>query len=167
MKPLTREKFLTTTEVEQLFTNLATAPKRDRVLFELLYATGARSCELLKKHLELDHQRKSIKITGAKGSLTRELPLKPKLFTELVELCAATDGVPFNIGYDRFHSLWNYYRPVKKTSHSLRHTRAYLVQDNSNDLKVTQYVLGHVNINNTTIYLTKPPEMSYLRKALK
>jgi integrase/recombinase XerD len=166
MKSITPDKHLTAEEVRQLEAILATAPDRDRILFSLLLYTGARASELLNvTKADISLAAKSITIRGLKGSRDRELPLPVKLLEETLALCSDRER-PFPISYDRLHDLWQYYRPVKKKLHSLRHTRAIQLQNKTKDLKLVQFVLGHENIQNTMVYLNVAPEKGYLKRSL-
>lgn len=151
---LTKNKFLSDTELEHLRKVLKEHPGRDAILIEFALATGARANEILGVRLDdLNVKDKSVFIKGLKNSKDREIPLKPRLFQQVFELAQSSEsGTPFDISYPRFNQIWQIYRPVKKVPHCLRHTFAIKLFAKHKDLRLVQVALGHRNISNTMIY---------------
>jgi integrase/recombinase XerC len=52
----------------------------------------------------------------------------------------------------RLYQIWQFYRPVPKKFHALRHTFAIELYQKTKDLRLVQVALGHRNITNTMIY---------------
>jgi len=128
--------------------------------------TGGRATELLRlSEKDLDHHSHSVFITGIKGSNDREIPLPHWLFKE-VEQIRFVDGMLFPISYNRLRQIWQFYRPVQKKFHSLRHTFAIQLYKKSKDLRLVQVALGHRNITNTMIYADYVYTQDELRKLI-
>ena len=174
-KALTLPKFLQYSELETLFLtpDINTAyGQRDRLILELLYATGVRVSELVNIKLEdIDLRKEEISVIG-KGSVERivyfgeyakdimelyirdgrEQLLKGKLSEFLFinnKFGKLTDrGVRFIL--DKLLEKTSI--KVKISPHSLRHTFATHLLNEGADLKVVQELLGHKNLSTTSIY---------------
>jgi integrase/recombinase XerC len=162
---LTKDKFLSNTEVEMLYKTLSLCSDRDRLLVLTAINTGARATELLSlTKKDLNPSTKSIFIRGIKGSDDREIPLNSLLFGELQSLFRVQNG--FSISYPRLVQIWNEVRPVNKTFHSLRHTFAFRLYASSKDILLVQQALGHRSIHSTMIYSKYQYNLSELRRVL-
>lgn len=181
MYELTREKYLSDNEQAALHATLdkfETREPRNVTLLRLALATGGRASELLAiTCADLDYENRTVRLVGLKGSHTREIPLKPKLFHALkllaeaeylpkVETHAASEVPVFAIGYQRFYRIWLEYRPVKKKLHSLRHTFAINLYRKTKDLRLCQMALGHKCWTNTMIYASYQYKTEELRKII-
>lgn len=174
-KALTLPKFLQYSELETLFS----VPdindpygQRDRLILELLYATGLRVSELVNIKLEdIDLSSQEIRVLG-KGSVERivyfgeyakdimelyirdgrEKLLKGRVSEYLFinnKFNKLTDrGVRFIL--DKILEKTSI--KVKISPHSLRHTFATHLLNEGADLKVVQELLGHKNLSTTSIY---------------
>ena len=174
-KALTLPKFLQYSELETLFS----VPdindsygQRDRLILELLYATGLRVSELDNIKLEdIDLSNQEIRVLG-KGSVERivyfgeyakdimelyirdgrEKLLKGRVSEYLFinnKFNKLTDrGVRFIL--DKILEKTSI--KVKISPHSLRHTFATHLLNEGADLKVVQELLGHKNLSTTSIY---------------
>jgi integrase/recombinase XerC len=155
---LNKNKYLLDPEVERLEKTLflnTNLTHRDVILLELALRTGARATELLElRHVDINLYDNTLFIRGIKGSNDRELPLPKVLFERLVEYAQTTDrnGGLFPIGYHRLRQIWDWYRPVPKKFHSLRHTFAIRLYRKTKDIRLVQVALGHRNITNTMVY---------------
>ncbi len=146
-------------------------PKRDRLIFELLYATGMRSFELSNvKVEEIDLENKTIRIWG-KGMQERIILFGERakscivdyLDTERIKKKRAKKGfllINCKRGqletrsmrkiFEGFSSLLSTGRKV--TPHTLRHSFATHMLSQGVDLRVVQELLGHKRISATQIY---------------
>jgi integrase len=154
---LNKNKYLLPPEVERLrkiVSDYQDQDTRNCLLIELGLRTGGRAQELLNlQKSDLNAYDESILIRGIKGSNDREIPLHSSFFQVLKRY---SERVPntrlFPITYDRLYQIWEFYRPVPKKFHSLRHTFAIELYQKTRDLRLVQVALGHRNITNTMIY---------------
>ena len=159
-------------EMEALFNTVSNDAKkglRDRVVIELLYATGIRVSELVNiKVMDLDMNLPGVKVLG-KGNKERFVPfgefcrqsieqylekfkpLKVKSHPYLIVM----KGDPITERGIRY--LLN--DVVKRTAgvteihpHKLRHTFATHLLNQGADLRTVQSLLGHVNLSTTGKY---------------
>ena len=72
----------------------------------------------------------------------------------------------FPIGYHRLRQIWDWYRPVPKKFHSLRHTFAIRLYRKTKDLRLVQVALGHRNITNTMVYADYVYSQQELKKLI-
>lgn len=144
--------------------------QRDRLILELLYASGIRVSELVG--LSLDHiQRKEryLRVTG-KGKKTRILPYHD-LIEDLLE-SYLKEARPQMMGPEKDHLFYNKKkgkmsdRSVRKMledygkklglgrlyPHMLRHSYATHLLEHGADLRVVQELLGHQSLSTTQIY---------------
>lgn len=127
---------------------------RDCHLLWLLLKTGGRAQEVLNLRPEdLNPYEESVFIRGLKGSNDREIPIPSWLFQRVMrEHERAREQRLFPISYNRLRQIWEFYRPVHKKLHSLRHTFAIRLYRKTKDLRLVQVALGHRNITNTMVY---------------
>ncbi len=153
---LSKDKFLQDIELVHLRQLITTYPCRDTLLLDLAVSTGARASELLSISVsDINHEFKSVYIKGLKGSRDREVPLRQDLFDSLTnysDRMKKTEKL-FQFKYCRLDQIWQYYRPVSKKFHSLRHTFAINLYKKTRDVKLVQMALGHKSINTTMIYV--------------
>lgn len=146
---------------------------RDRIIFELLYATGIRKSELFDLNTQdINIKRREIMIRLGKGARDRMVPI-PKKTAELLDkyLCAVrpelirekkTDALIINDrggAYNRGNMDYLMKRTLsalklKKhiTTHSFRHTCATHLLKNRADIRVIQELLGHKTLSTTQQY---------------
>jgi site-specific recombinase XerD len=144
-----------------------------RTLLMTLYATGARRAELTHlKVSDIDSQRMVIRIQGGKGRKDRDVMLSPKLLQELHEHCRRLRRRPITWLFpgDRLHcgdqpidtkTVWNACKEAAKRAgiqkdvhpHTLRHSFATHLLEAGADLRTIQILLGHRDLEETTIYL--------------
>lgn len=169
---LNKNKYLLDPEVEKLESLLqksSSEDRRDTLILSLALRTGARASELLGlRHADLNSYDGTLFIRGIKGSNDRELPIEPRLFEKLLfysEDVAKNENL-FPIGYHRLRQVWDWYRPVPKKFHSLRHTFAIRLYRKTKDLRLVQVALGHRNITNTMIYADYVYSQQELKKLI-
>lgn len=160
-------------EMEALFNTVSNDAKkglRDRVVIELLYATGIRVSELVNiKVMNLDMNLPGVKVLG-KGNKERFVPFgefcrqsieqylekfKPLKGKSHPYLIVNMKGDPITERGIRY--LLN--DVVKRTAgvteihpHKLRHTFATHLLNQGADLRTVQSLLGHVNLSTTGKY---------------
>ncbi|MEQ8908453.1 MAG: tyrosine-type recombinase/integrase [Vicingaceae bacterium] len=142
--------------------------QRDRLILELLYATGIRLSELIKlKESNLDFGANTLKVLG-KRNKERIVPLSQGLAAALRQYLVLKNGVqqtPYLFVTDKGKKLYSkfVYRKVnsylglvstikKKSPHVLRHTFATHMLNNGADLNTIKEILGHANLSATQVY---------------
>lgn len=145
---------------------------RDRVLFEVLYATGLRVSELVELLLnQVNLQQGVIRVTG-KGNKERLVPLGEEAIAWLTEYISharadllngkvsdalfvtkrggAMTRQAFWYLIKRYATLANIEPTI--SPHTLRHAFATHLLNHGADLRVVQMLLGHSDLSTTQIY---------------
>ena len=179
-KPL--PKFLTPEEVERILDNVridTPAGFRNRVILELLWATGMRVSELSNLNFgDIDLDENEIRVFG-KGAKERIVLMSDRAKNYLKQyidsarsLIVAPEYTTPDMNEDSPLFINNTgYRlqnktirkvindtvakidlPKKVTPHVFRHSFATKLIENGADLRVVQELLGHAGISNTQIY---------------
>jgi site-specific recombinase XerD len=180
-KPKSLPKFLTTEEVEKILNNVkidTPAGFRNRVILELLWATGMRVSELSNINFgDLNLEENEIKVFGkgskerivlisdrAKQYLEQYIKTARKLLAPGYEIGEITEKSPLFINSTAYRLQNKTIRnvihdvvekielPKRVTPHVFRHSFATHLIENGADLRVVQELLGHVGISNTQIY---------------
>ncbi len=168
---LNKNKYLLNPEAErlrQILSDYQDSDPRNSFLLSLGLRTGARAQELLNiQKADLNSYDQSIFIRGIKGSNDREIPLQSHFFEAFQRFAESQPGTRiFDIGYQRLYQIWEFYRPVPKKFHSLRHTFAIELYQKTKDLRLVQVALGHRNITNTMIYADYVYSQQELRRLI-
>jgi integrase/recombinase XerD len=145
-----------------------------RILLMTLYATGARRAEVAHlKISDIDSQRMVIHIRGGKGRKDRDVMLSPKLLDALRVYWHGLRHKPTNWLFpgNRWHTasypvttkvLWTACQNAAQRAglehkhihpHTLRHCFATHLLEAGADLRTIQMLLGHRDLEETTIYL--------------
>ena len=144
-----------------------------RLLLMMLYATGARRAELTHlKVTDIDSQRMVIHVQGGKGRKDRDVMLSPKLLDELRRHWQRLRRKPsvWLFPGQKDHcgdkpintkTVWLACREAAKRAaihkslhpHTLRHCFATHLLEAGADLRTIQMLLGHRDLEETTIYL--------------
>jgi site-specific recombinase XerD len=145
-----------------------------RILLMTLYATGARRAEVAHlKISDIDSQRMVVHIRGGKGRKDRDVMLSPKLLDALrIYWCGlkhkpSTWLFPGGCGRTASHPIdtkvvWLACRHAAERAglehrhihpHTLRHCFATHMLEGGADLRTIQMLLGHSDLEETTIYL--------------
>lgn len=169
--------FLYYDEFEMLVESIDTTNalgKRNRMIFELLYASGMRVGEIITIKLEdIDFDQGLIMVVG-KGLKTRYVPFNPICQQYIVEYIEDSRLELMTKYQEEHHYLLvnQYGRPmtergvydiIKRVSkqsplqkqvhpHMLRHTFATHLLDQGADIRIVQEMLGHANLASTQIY---------------
>ena len=180
-RPKSLPKFLTVDEIEKLLNNIkieTPAGFRNRVILELLWATGMRVSELSNLNfgdLNLDENEKRVFGKGAKERivlisdrskqyLIQYINTARKLLAPGYDIGEINDNSPLFINSTGFRLQNKTIRnaindvvqkielPKKVTPHVFRHSFATHLIENGADLRVVQELLGHAGISNTQIY---------------
>ena len=168
-------KILTEKDVESLIMAPDTSTLlglRDRVLFEVIYATGLRVSELISIQLtQINLQQGVLRVTG-KGNKERLVPLGEEavswlekyLLNTRIELLKGhiTDALFVTkrgaaMSRQAFWYLIKRYAHQAEISttispHTLRHAFATHLLNHGADLRVVQMLLGHSDLSTTQIY---------------
>ncbi|RDY58166.1 tyrosine-type recombinase/integrase [Flagellimonas nanhaiensis] len=144
---------------------------RDKLIIELLYATGLRRTELVNLKLnDVDAENKSMKVLG-KRNKERILPLLPSTLDLIAEykshrskiengadspfLFLTKDGLKIyeTLVYRIINKYFSLVSPkVKKSPHILRHTFATHMLNRGADLNSVKELLGHASLASTQVY---------------
>jgi len=145
---------------------------RDRLIFELLYATGIRVSELVNiKLTDINQSEYSIKVLG-KGNKERMVYYGEYCHNILNLYLSNARNILLKDHQSNYLLINNHYqqlttrgirmiidRVINKTSlkthvspHMLRHTFATHLLNEGADLLTVQELLGHVNLSTTSIY---------------
>lgn len=174
-------KFLTESETEQILSGIrcdTPAGYRNRIILEVLYASGMRVSELSGLNFsDLNIENNEIKVFG-KGSKERIVLISDrvrdllKTYLKTVRPLINTDGPqiketqdsPVFINKTGFRLQPQSIRvaikdavemiqlPKNVTPHVFRHSFATKLLNHGADLRVVQELLGHASISNTQIY---------------
>lgn len=180
-RPKSLPKFLTPEEVEKILNNVkieTPAGFRNRVILELLWATGMRVSELSNLNFgDLNLEENEIRVFGkgakerivlvsnrAKDYLNQYINTARKLIAPEYNTGEINDDTPLfinNTGYRLQNktirkvineTVEKIELPKKVTPHVFRHSFATKLIENGADLRVVQELLGHAGISNTQIY---------------
>jgi site-specific recombinase XerD len=151
----------------------AARPLFHRTLLMALYATGLRRAELARlKVSDVDSKRMVIHVRGGKGRKDRDVMLSPKLLEALREHWHGLQRKPsaWLFPGNRRHTgdtpittkvVWNACKEAAQRAglqkdvhpHTLRHCFATHLLEAGADLRTIQFLLGHRDLKETTIYL--------------
>jgi integrase/recombinase XerD len=144
-----------------------------RTLLMTLYATGVRRAELTHlKVTDIDGRRMVIHVQGGKGRKDRDVMLSPKLLDEFRKHWRRLKRKPsvWLFPGNRHHSsdkpistkvVWHACRNATKRAgikkqvhpHTIRHCFATHLLERGTDLRSIQMLLGHNDLEQTTVYL--------------
>jgi site-specific recombinase XerD len=143
----------------------------DRVLLMTLYATGARRAEVTRlKVSDIDSQRMVVHIQGGKGRKDRDVMLSPVLLEALREYWRGLKPKTWLFPGNRSHTaphpitskvIWHACHQAALRAglhkrvhpHTLRHCFATHLLEAGADLRTIQMLLGHHDLEETTVYL--------------
>jgi len=143
-----------------------------RTILMTLYSTGLRRAELCRlKVADVDSKRMMLRVVQGKGGIDREVPLSKKLLGALREyyrwMRPETYLFPGTVNHSRADKpitekiVWQAVHDatilagIKKrvTPHTLRHCFATHLLESGADLRSIQMMLGHSDLEATTVYL--------------
>ena len=180
-RPKSLPKFLTEAEIEKILNNInidTPAGFRNKVIIELLWATGMRVSELSNLNFgDLNLEENEIRVFGkgakerivlisdrAKKYLQQYINTARKLIAPEYNNGGTDDKSPLFINSTGYRLQNQPIRsaintvvekielPKKVTPHVFRHSFATKLIENGADLRVVQELLGHAGISNTQIY---------------
>ena len=180
-RPKSLPKFLTPDEIEKILNNVkidTPAGFRNRVILELLWATGMRVSELSNLNFgDLNIEENEIRVFGkgakerivlisdrAKEYLIQYIKTARNLLAPGYDIGEINDNSPLFINSTGYRLQNKTIRkaidevvekielPKKVTPHVFRHSFATHLIENGADLRVVQELLGHAGISNTQIY---------------
>jgi len=161
-------KYLKWSEVEEL----ARYPdsERDRAILTTLAYEGLRVSELCNLAPDdIDHNGRWLKVVQGKGKKDRVIPLHPKVSDAIkwyvgeyfFDLWEGESVFPLSTGTVRY-IVKKYAKliglPAWVHPHTLRHSIAIKMLEETRDLRAIQLFLGHASIQTTTIYLQMAPQ---------
>lgn len=144
-----------------------------RAVLMTLYATGARRAEVaMLKVRDIDSRRMVVHIQGGKGRKDRDVMLSPRLLDALREYWRSRRPQVYLFPSSSGHrgldqpvsdkTIWNVCRAAARRAglahknihpHTLRHCFATHLLEAGADLRTIQMLLGHRDLEETTIYL--------------
>jgi len=150
-----------------------------RTLLMTLYATGVRRAELTHlKISDVDSQRMVIHVQGGKGRKDRDVLLSPKLLDELKRHWRRLRRKPsaWLFPGNRWHTgdrpittkvVWDACKEAAQRAglqkevhpHTLRHCFATHLLEAGADLRTIQTLLGHSDLEETTLYCVPTVDM--------
>ena len=155
-------RFLTPLEVKAMFEAAKDKP-RDIALLKCLFYLGLRNAEAQKLDIgDIDLINETVKVVQGKGKKERYVPIPTDdLVVDLRKAFSSrTEGPLFTISDRHIRRIVKEYARkagVRKHEeihpHTLRHSYATLLQNNGMQLNAIQRVLGHKNIETTTLYI--------------
>jgi site-specific recombinase XerD len=176
-KPQQEADWLTAAEFERILTAAANPPRRreglaerDRLVLLTLVQTGLRRAELIAldwADLDLESARPSLLVRRGKGGKPRRQPLAPPLARELELLRArrsAPAQAPVFCGLEGnrlqptilaaiIHRAAKRARLEKRvTAHTLRHTAATWLRQQTGDARLVAAYLGHSDLSTVSRY---------------
>jgi site-specific recombinase XerD len=165
-RPKTLPVVLGRQEVDDLLR--CTKNLKHRTFLTTLYATGMRFSEATSLHIhDIDSKRMQIRITNGKGAKQRQVPLSPRLLSELriywkqykptsllfpgklpdKTYCDATIQIAIKVSA----KLANINKNI--SPHTLRHSYATGLLEAGVDLLAISRLLGHASFSTTMVYL--------------
>ena len=141
------------------------------VIVMTLYSTGLRRAELSRLKVEdIDSERMVVHVRQGKGSRDRDVPLSPKLLEVLRDywrwrkpgkylfpsLLRTRPGKPISpktVWYAVQQAALRAGIKKKISPHTLRHSWATHLLERGTDLRTIQLLLGHVDLESTSLYL--------------
>ena len=165
-RPKTLPVVLGRQEVDQLLQ--CTKNLKQRIFLTTLYATGMRFSEAANLRIaDIDSQRMQIRITHGKGAKQRQVPLSPRLLSELrgywIQYKPTSLLFPGKT-QDKLYCDTSIQKAIKAsalaanikknvTPHTLRHSYATGLLEAGVDLLTISRLLGHASFATTMIYL--------------
>jgi site-specific recombinase XerD len=162
-------RFLSLEEMKRMIA-VSERNMRDNMIIRCLFYLGLRNSELQKLQVDdIDFINRTVKVVQGKGNKDRYVPIPSRKFAgELRELAGKRTSGPLikGRGTDSMLSDRHIRRIVKRYAieagirkpeeihpHTLRHSYATYLQNQGIPLNAIQQILGHENIETTTIYL--------------
>jgi site-specific recombinase XerD len=163
-KPKLEKKLPTVMTVNETANYIdAVTNHQDRAVLEVLYGIGCRADELVNiRHADIDFDNRTVKLFG-KGNKERIVPINNSAIKAIENHLKTRDiSSEYIFASKRYPDIpmttRNAHKIVKKHTqglvhpHMLRHSYATHLHANGVDIRIIQELLGHSDINTTTIY---------------
>jgi len=147
---------------EKLARAVASSSGRTRCMLLLGALAGLRTQEIAGLETQdVDRQREVLIVRHGKGGNERAVPLHPDLARALEQLPMPASGPLFTLAdgspmhpYNVSHAVNTYLHGlgIDATAHCLRHAFATNIYRGSQDLLLTQRLLGHASVSTTQVY---------------
>lgn len=138
---------------------------RDKLIIELLYATGMRRSELINlKNTDLDSYNAQLKVLG-KGKKERIIPIHQNLLQTIGKYKETQPSSDYllcdeegnQLAVDKVYRIVKKYLSMvttieKKSPHVLRHSFATAMLNNGAEINAVKELLGHANLAATQVY---------------
>ncbi len=153
--------YLEPEQINAILEHAKTCSVRDYIILRLLWRSGMRVSELLAlTPSDLEPYNQVLNITKAKGKKQRRVVVDPPMFAMLSTYISETN-TPEEQPIFRLSSvhIWRLCQKYGKMigvdvhPHMFRHSYAIHLIRNGVDLRRLQQLLGHSNIQTTTVYL--------------
>ncbi|MEA3414440.1 MAG: site-specific tyrosine recombinase/integron integrase [Nanoarchaeota archaeon] len=162
-KKKTLPKVLSKNEIKIIFNE--TINQKHKLILQMLYSSGIRLNELINlKREDIDPSRKTILISQGKGKKDRITILSEKLSKDLFDYICKTEFKTkylFESSRTKKYSQKTIQKILEKSSkklnkkvtpHMLRHSFATHLLESGTDIRYIQKLLGHSNLETTSIY---------------
>lgn len=162
-KKKTLPKILSKVEIKSIFEE--TKNQKYRLILQMLYSSGIRLNELINlKREHIDPSRKTILVSQGKGKKDRITLLSEKLSKDLFDYVCKTEFKTkylFESSRRKKYSQKTIQKILEKSSrklnkkvtpHMLRHSFATHLLESGTDIRYIQKLLGHANLETTSIY---------------
>jgi integrase/recombinase XerD len=136
---------------------------RDNLMLKCMFYLGLRNSELENLRIEdIDLTNGNVKIVQGKGKKDRFVPIPTKTFASELQNAMGYQhsGKLFYVSNRHIRRIVKNYavkagirKPEEVHPHTLRHSYATFLQNQGTPLNVIQDILGHANIDTTTIYV--------------
>ena len=153
--------YLEPEQINAILEHAKTCSSRDYIILRLLWRSGMRVSELLAlTPSDLEPYNQVLNITKAKGKKQRRVVVDPPMFAMLSTYISETNTPEEQpiFGLSSVH-IWRLCQKYGKMigvdvhPHMFRHSYAIHLIRNGVDLRRLQQLLGHSNIQTTTVYL--------------
>ncbi|MCK4335880.1 MAG: tyrosine-type recombinase/integrase [Candidatus Aenigmarchaeota archaeon] len=154
-------RFLSLPEAEALFKSSRDNP-RDNLMLKCMFYLGLRNSELESLRIEdVDLINGNVKVVQGKGKRDRYVPIPSSLAYEIRSYIGEQKtGKMFYLSDRHIRRIVKNYaikagirNPEEVHPHTLRHSYATFLQNEGVPLNIIQELLGHSEIDTTTIYI--------------
>jgi len=148
---------------EELNTIISAVGKKMACYLQLLKDTGARCGEISNlQWIDVDFERKTVRVKGEKGSYSRILPISNKTVEMLKNLPKKGNRIFTHANNMRACFYLQRRRAARKlgnprlqqiTFHTFRHWKGTMLYHQTKDIYYVKEMLGHKNLQSTQVYI--------------